>query len=136
MVHVRYTSLQYRQKFTRYAVKSLNLVHEGGGEDDLVVNRHTAPNQSGVSPLSVYSQITIVAVPTGGKRQAQPPYNHTISSSVLTQSISVLLENLRDFLCCLRSQQHLTGTCRTTEHMSISTSVKDKACLAALRFNF
>lgn len=136
MLHVHYTSLQYCQKPTRYAVKSLNLVHEGGGEDDLIMNRHAAPNQSGVSPLSVYSQITIVTVPTGGKQQPQPPYNHVISLSVLTQSISLLLENLRDFLCCLRSQQHLTGTCRTTEHMSITTLVQDNVHLAALHFNF
>lgn len=69
MLHERYTSLQDSQRFTRYTVKSLNLVHEGGGEDDLIMNRYAAANQSSVSTLSVYSQITIVTVPTGGKRQ-------------------------------------------------------------------
>lgn len=48
----------------------MNLVHEGGGEDDLVVNWHAAANQPRVSPLSIYSQVTIVTVPTGGKEQS------------------------------------------------------------------
>lgn len=56
-------------KLTRDTIKGTNIVHKSGGEDNLIINWHAAPNQPSVSPLGVHCQITIVTIPTGGKKE-------------------------------------------------------------------
>lgn len=69
----------------------MNLVHEGGGEDDLVINWHAAPNQARVSPLSVDSQVAIVAVPAGGEKQSN--FDCIIDTQI--PLITIFLEKLQ-----------------------------------------
>lgn len=54
-------------RLTRDAIKGKDVVHEGGGEDDLIVNWYAASNQPSVSSLRVHRQVTAIAVPTRGE---------------------------------------------------------------------
>ena len=48
---------------TRHIMKAEDLVHEGGGQDDLVEDRCAAAHHACVAPLWVHSQVPLVTVP-------------------------------------------------------------------------
>lgn len=56
-------------RLTRHAVEADDLVHERGGQDDLIKDRHAAPNHACVAALWVHGQVppmTVSGSSTGG----------------------------------------------------------------------